>query len=336
MSLTIGSLFSGSGMLDEAVRAHFGGEVAWHCEHEPATEKNPRPTQAAARLLAYRYPGVPNLGDITAVDWSTVEPVDVLTGGFPCQDVSHAGKRAGMREGTRSGLWARMRDAIDQLRPAVVVAENVRGLLSAEADSGVVTGERLLVRGSRRARLRALGRVLGDLAELGYDCRVHGLRAADVGAPHGRFRIFILATDAQRLGCDGWPHDAGRQPAAGRGSTADGDGDGLAQLGWQLAEQPDVDRCGSQDIAWGVYEPAIRRWERVLGRPAPAPAETGPKGGQRLSPRLTEWMMGWPEGWVTDVPGITRNETLRICGNGVVPQQALAALDRLAAIEVAA
>lgn len=76
---------------------------------------------------------------------------------------------------------------------------------------------------------------------------------------------------------------------------------------------------------WGPYEGAVRRWEAVLGRPAPAPTEPNTKGGQRLSPRFTEWMMGVPEGWITDVD-ISRNEQLKACGNGVVPQQAEAAL----------
>jgi DNA (cytosine-5)-methyltransferase 1 len=76
---------------------------------------------------------------------------------------------------------------------------------------------------------------------------------------------------------------------------------------------------------WGPYEPAIRHWEAVLGRPAPAPTEPNAKGNHRLSPAFTEWMMGVPEGWITGVD-ISRNEQLKACGNGVVPQQAAAAL----------
>jgi hypothetical protein len=79
-------------------------------------------------------------------------------------------------------------------------------------------------------------------------------------------------------------------------------------------------------IAWGPYESAIRRWERVLGRPAPAPTEPSARGTQRLSPTFVEWMMGLPEGHVTNVPKLTRNEQLKALGNGVVPQQAYAAL----------
>lgn len=78
---------------------------------------------------------------------------------------------------------------------------------------------------------------------------------------------------------------------------------------------------------WGKYEPAIRRWETVLGRVAPSPVELHPKTGKpQLSARFTEWMMGLPDGWITGVPGITRAEAIKACGNGVVPQQAQAAL----------
>jgi hypothetical protein len=77
---------------------------------------------------------------------------------------------------------------------------------------------------------------------------------------------------------------------------------------------------------WGKFEPAIRRWEETLGRPAPAPTKPdGKDGAHRLSSAFTEWMMGLPEGWITGV-GLSRNEELKACGNGVVPQQAELAL----------
>ena len=77
---------------------------------------------------------------------------------------------------------------------------------------------------------------------------------------------------------------------------------------------------------WGKFEPAIKRWEETLGRPAPAPTKPdGKDGAHRLSSAFTEWMMGVPEGWITDC-GLTRNEELKACGNGVVPQQAELAL----------
>ena len=77
---------------------------------------------------------------------------------------------------------------------------------------------------------------------------------------------------------------------------------------------------------WGKFEPAIRRWEQTLGRPAPSPTKPdGKDGAHRLSSAFTEWMMGLPQGWITDV-GLSRNDELKACGNGVVPQQAELAL----------
>lgn len=83
------------------------------------------------------------------------------------------------------------------------------------------------------------------------------------------------------------------------------------------------------ETIWGKFEPAIRRWEEVIGRPAPAPTKPdGKDGAHRLSSAFTEWMMGLPQGWITDC-GLTRNEELKACGNGVVPQQAELALREL-------
>lgn len=184
MGLKIGSLFSGYGGLDLAVMKTLDAEVVWHCEWDDAPSK----------ILDAHFPGVPNYRDVSKVDWASIEPVDILTGGFPCQDLSLAGKRAGLKDGTRSGLWSEFANAIDVIRPRLVVIENVRGLLSATAHSDVeqcawCMGET----GDGEPILRALGAVLGDLADLGYDARWTGLRAADAGAPHNRFRIFIVA-----------------------------------------------------------------------------------------------------------------------------------------------
>ncbi|WP_166845095.1 DNA cytosine methyltransferase [Isoptericola sp. BMS4] len=222
--LRVGALFAGYGGLDLAVEHVFGARTVWVSEIDPG----------ASKILAARFPGAPNLGDVTAVDWTTVPPVDVLTGGSPCQDLSNAGKRAGMRHGTRSGLWAAMCDAVETIRPRFVVWENVRGALSAAADSAVEPCP-ICLGDDPGVTLRALGRVLGDLAELGYDAAWVGLRAADVGAPHARYRVFLLAWDTTsptRVG--GHPVDAdprgqaGQERAGLRPPAPPRDGRGLA------------------------------------------------------------------------------------------------------------
>ena len=395
MNYRIGSLFSGAGAFDAVLHQVLGAETAWFVENDPA----------ASRALTHHWPDVPNYGDVTTVDWSAVEPVDVLSGGFPCQDVSCAGRRVGLRPDTRSGLWSQMAYAIAQLRPRLVVIENVRGLLSADAACDLEPCPWCL--GDNEGRpLRALGAVLGDLAQLGYDTRWCGLRASDVGAPHGRFRVFITAWPATHTAGEGRgfsltehvseysgqtvrsgqtepgrrdrsaadPESVGRGKGrpesagfvggpdiAQCGDSAPSDarssrlqGEGLYERTGETAKRDDTsavadpdcvryiearwsgpdqaesswscDSTGGRVLEWGVYEPAIRQWERILGRRAPAPTMTGQRGGQQLSPYFTEWMMGWPQGWVTAVPGLTRNDMIRICGNGVVPHQAAAAL----------
>lgn len=215
VTLTHGSLFAGYGGLNLAIEDVFGAHTVWVSEWEAAP----------SRVLAHHWPDAPNLGDVTAVDWASVEPVDIISGGSPCQDLSHAGRRAGMTEGTRSNLWVAMREAIAVLRPTFVVWENVRGAMSAEATSelehcpGCMGDPR-----DRGPALRALGRVLGDLADLGYDAQWHGLRVADLGGCHGRWRVFVLAYSAgvgrERLG------DA----RFGRPGPADGGGGTVALL----------------------------------------------------------------------------------------------------------
>lgn len=238
-ALKVGSLFSGIGGLDLAVESFFGAETVWHCEFDAEPSK----------VLAARWPGVPNFGDVTTVDWATVEPVDILCGGFPCQDLSLAGRRAGMRPGTRSGLWADFKTAIAALNPSVVVIENVRGLLSgcaeSEADSEMGQCPRCADESSgvgHAPNLRALGRVLGDLAELGFDAEWGSLLASDVGAPHGRFRVFVLAY-ARGLRLDArWDSVAG-ETSGGRASTVTG-GRAHAPVDRPLLRTPVADELG--------------------------------------------------------------------------------------------
>jgi DNA (cytosine-5)-methyltransferase 1 len=346
--LRVGSLFSGYGGLDLAVEQVFDARTVWFSEiNEPV-----------ARVFAHHWPDAPNLGDITAIDWDAVEPVDVLCGGFPCQDVSTVGKMAGLKPGTRSGLWAHMATAIEKLQPEWVVIENVRGLLSASAirpssegddderrNPDPATPEDATLRGvepdpwglgDQPARpLRALGAVLGDLADLRYDARWIGLPASHVGAPHARFRVFILARPAfshpARLRLDP------RQRADREGASPERDDHAqpsssraLDQAGSQTLPGGDV--CADRGVLrrWGRYAPAIARWEHLTGRPAPAPAILNDEPVRRPAPPFVEWLMGLPAGWITDsVLELTEPQQLMALGNGVVPWQAAAALDTL-------
>lgn len=181
---TIGSLFTGYGGLDMGVAMAVDPDarVAWTSDVEPGP----------CKLATTRWPDTPNLGDITQINWADVEPVDIICGGSPCQDLSLAGKRAGMATGTRSGLWESMAAAIETIHPRLVVWENVLGALSARAYSQVESEPWMLGTGTNEPALRAAGRVAGDLATLGYDCRWAVIRASDAGAPHQRARVFLI------------------------------------------------------------------------------------------------------------------------------------------------
>lgn len=280
--LRFGALFAGYGGLEMGVQSILGGELAWYSEYEPPSAKTPRPSQAAARIMAHHNPGVPNLGDITQIDWSTVPLVDVLTGGSPCQDVSAAGKRVGMRAGTRSGLWASMCDAIEILRPQLVVWENVRGALSSEADSAMEPCPGCVGDGDGRPALRALGRVLGDLAGLGYDAWWCGLRAADVGAPHARFRVFVFATPADT---EDVRHKRGRGTRPGRTGPENG-GDAPADAergGWQRRRAGELARASGDASGNRPHAPDTEGYSRrVRDGDGPAPPDTGGDGLARL------------------------------------------------------
>jgi DNA (cytosine-5)-methyltransferase 1 len=158
--IDVGSLFSGIGGIELGLERAGGYRTRWFVENEPY----------AVAVLKKRWPGTPVYGDITGLDFGKLPKVDMLTGGFPCQDISNAGKRAGI-EGSRSGLWTYFREAIRQIRPRIALIENVSALIT-----------------------RGFDAVLADLASLGYDAEWHCFPASAVGAPHQRDRVFIFAT----------------------------------------------------------------------------------------------------------------------------------------------
>lgn len=163
--LKVGSLFSGAGLCDLGL-SWAGFEHQWFCEIDPFCRA----------ILARHWPDTLIYNDVSGLKGTDLPPVDVLCGGFPCQDVSSAGGRAGIKQGTRSGLWYEYARLIGEVRPRYVIIENVRGLLS-----------------------RGIEIVLQDLAALGYDAEWEVLPAAALGAPHHRERVFIVASPHGRL-----------------------------------------------------------------------------------------------------------------------------------------
>lgn len=269
-----GELFAGVGGLGMAVDEVFGSAPAWFCEFDTAPSK----------VLAYRHPDVPNYGDVTAVDWTTTPRVNILAGGFPCQDVSLAGRRKGMGEGTRSGLWSEFAKAIDEIRPDWVVIENVRGLLSANANSDVEPCPWCLGDGGEQHALRALGAVLGDLAELGFDAEWTGIRASDIGAPHGRFRVFILAWPRDRVSPDASSFGRGEGRAESArfvGRSHDVVGGSSADL--TLLPTPIVSdgTGGSKNIDASDFSPQVRVIAKLL--PTPTAMDSSASGGSNES-----------------------------------------------------
>ncbi|MFF0389613.1 DNA cytosine methyltransferase [Kitasatospora sp. NPDC004615] len=284
----IGSLCSGYGGLDMAVQAVLGGELAWVADIDPG----------ASAILAHHHPAVPNLGDITAVSWSGVARVDVLTAGFPCQDVSSAGLRAGLAEGTRSGLWREVARAVRELTPSLVVIENVAGLRSARADGDVEPCPWCLGDGDRERAVRALGTVLADLADCGFDAEWASVRASDVGAAHQRERVFLLAWPSHPQGPRlPWPRLRGRfaerRLAASHPDRVGGDRDRARRPGRdEPAEHrlpaADPDRRGLPGHGEVQAERDTVRTGRGTdaGRHGPAAADTDHRGRRTDEPDL--------------------------------------------------
>jgi DNA (cytosine-5)-methyltransferase 1 len=169
--MTVGSLFAGIGGFDLGFE-RAGFEIKWQVEID----------EYCRRVLAKHWPHVKRYDDVRRVHklglsgyacGYCLERVDVICGGFPCQDISDAGAGAGIDAGERSGLWREMARIIGELRPRYVVVENVSALLH-----------------------RGMGRVLGDLADIGYDAEWDCIPAAALGAGHLRERIWIVAYPA--------------------------------------------------------------------------------------------------------------------------------------------
>lgn len=171
MKLRVLDLFSGIGGFSLGLERTGGFETVAFCEIEPFPRK----------VLAQHWPEVPQYDDVRTLTAEQLAAdgiaVDVITGGFPCQDISLAGKQAGIGEGTRSGLWSECLRLVGELRPQYAIFENVTNLLSgpSERPGGWFS------------------RVLSDLASIGYDAEWENIPASAVGACHRRSRVWIIA-----------------------------------------------------------------------------------------------------------------------------------------------
>lgn len=273
--MRVGSLFSGIGGFDLGLE-RAGFTTAWFCEAD----------EFCQRVLAHHWPAVPCYPDIKELRGDEVEPVDVLCGGFPCQDLSVAGKQAGI-EGARSGLWSEYARLVGELRPRYVVVENVAAL---------------------RYKRRGFGRVLGDLASLGYDTEWHCIPACAVGAPHERDRIWLIAYPAVPGHAHPLVADPERLGSAGRGAS----GDLASPPGTSQGDSEERQRCGDAPDDRGPD--GARRTLGDLNGPG-LEGHRGPVASSADHPWAAEPDVGRV---AHGVPA--RVDRLRALGNALVPQ----------------
>jgi DNA (cytosine-5)-methyltransferase 1 len=228
--VNVGGLFSGIGGWELGLE-RAGMRIAWHCESDPFCQ----------RVLERHWPDVPCYPDVRELTAASVEPVDVLCGGFPCQDLSVAGKRTGL-SGARSGLWFEYLRLIGELRPRYVLVENVPQLR------------------------KFLGTVTGGLAEIGYDAEWDCISAKDFGAPHLRRRIWLVAYPQREQ----LRQQSGRRGGAHRPSTSLTGVDGAT---WSLANTAGFGRReGNQDGRRGSQGTGARARDRSAGGGEARPA----------------------------------------------------------------
>ena len=351
------SLFSGIGGLDLA--AEWAGiETAAFCEIEPY----------AVQILKRRWPHVPVYSDVRALNGGSFA-VDIVHGGFPCQDLSVAGKQAGL-SGERSGLWFEMLRIISECRPRYVVAENVRGAVNLALDT-----------------------VCSGLGDEGYEVRPFVIPASAVGAPHQRERLFVVGIrqdvadsfnerfQGGERGCSFLEQESpAHEPASERGEGSGSlwptpsiagnynrkgvskkSGDGLATQVAQLWPTPTVGTSGGGKIGGGSGHWAMLKAGVGIELARKMGAGLSKVNGGQLNPLWVECLMGYPIGW-TDVdcdepepwPGWpapmgmnqspyepprtvtgckSRAKRLKCLGNSVVPQQAYPFFNYLSIVE---
>lgn len=294
--MKIGSLFTGIGGLELGVCdtvtsiAPYGNEIEWIAEIDGN----------ALKILEHStmFRGVPNLGDVTKVDWTTVPDVDCITGGTPCQDFSHLGTRKGL-DGEKSSLLFTFLEAVKAKKPDYILWENVTGALT---------------KGAYDVLLDALN-------EADYSTSSVIIPASSLGMPHKRSRLFVFAERTEK-----WVTPFNAQLVEVRPDTRlrclptpnRSRMDGRKSPGYSKSPSFYDLKQWSEDEVMASYGAAIERWERTLGREAPPLAK--PKGV--LNVGFIEWLMGFPKGWVTDADDVSRTAQLAALGNACTPQQA--------------
>jgi len=280
---THGSLFSGIGGIDLGFE-WAGIDTLWQVEIDPYCRN----------LLEMRFPNAARYEDVNKVGSHNLQPVDIISGGFPCQDISYAGKGAGI-DGSRSGLWSQLHRVIGELRPRFALIENVPALLK-----------------------RGLDRVLSDLADIGYDAEWQVISAKDVGAPHLRKRVWIVAYTQ---------HSADRTNGGQEGEKKSVQGINREEGRSGLSGRTGCNATDVADTEGGLCEGIDGREEssvRFEGR-SEAVADTGSgrlQGGENTGNNQGEGQVGWlPEPDVGRVAhGIpSRVDRLKGLGNAVVP-----------------
>lgn len=333
------SLCTGYGGLDLAVESVFGGRTRWVSD----TDKD------ASDIEQVRFPDAVQLGDLTQICWADYAgQVDVLTAGYPCQPFSQAGRHRGVEDARH--IWPWIAEGISGMGPAVVVLENVQGHLRLGFDVVLADLAAMgrtvrwgVVRASdagaphRRARLFVVAvdpnadgfRCERSVTESSWDNSGNdprsdvaavtdslGLQRVETGDSKERSLDFVAGEDVDgrsMAAANPYPQFGGERRVGG-----------VEMPGFETVER--FGRCGGMGdrTDWAQFTPAVERWERIMGRSAPPALVDGTK---RLNAELVEWMMGLPDGWVTDL--IPNRRALKILGNGVVPQQAELAIRML-------
>lgn len=290
--LRTGSVFTGCGGLDLGLEKVGVAKFVWQCEINPSC-------RAVLRRHWRDVMIYPDVREIRASKWNAI---DMLVGGFPCQNVSTSGKGEGLA-GEQSGLWFEYARLVEEFRPAWAIVENVAG------------GKR-----------RWLPHVRRDLHMLGYRTRAFQLSAFDCGAPHERERVFVLASDTHRV-------DVRDEPRWR--SWAEGQGSAVARDDGARGAFADAERESKRKAAG---EAVHRRGEEVRGRNATSArgTSTDTDGGGKPQPQgsipsFWRWTSDGDRRWTIEPPvcpvahGVpNRMALLKMLGNSVSPQQSAA------------